>query len=108
MYLPLVSSLTGRRTVAERHISAYYPASSAYQQRLRALDHYAVSGNRDRMDHLRSDYCVKWFVAFEPSVLSAYEVPARVVYRDDVATLIEFPDPPGGSRCVPSDVRARD
>jgi hypothetical protein len=108
MDLPLVSSLTGRRTVAERHISAYYPASSAYQQRLRALDHYAVSGNRDRMDHLRSDYCVKWFVAFEPSVLSAYEVPARVVYRDDVATLIEFPDPPGGSRCVPSDVRARD
>jgi hypothetical protein len=108
MDLPLISSLTGRRAVAERHISAYYPASSAYQQRIRALDHYAMSGHQDRMDRLRNDYCVKWFVAFEPNVLGAYETPARVVYRDDVATLIEFPDPPGGSRCVPSDVRAGD
>jgi hypothetical protein len=106
--LPLVSTLTARRVLAERHLANYFSDGSAMHSRVVVQDIYGDSGAADDLFVLNHFYCVKWFVAFKPSILSAYEAPARVVYRDDVATLIEFPDPPGGSKCVPSDVRARD
>ena len=102
--LPLVSTLSGRRALAERHL----PQGSKMKYRVIAQDEFGASGASQALWLLNDEYCVKWYVAFEPNVLPMYQAPAKVVYADKVATLIEFPDPPGGAECVPSDIKPRD
>ena len=106
--LPLISSLATRRVIAERHIAGYYEAGSKFSKRVDAQDQYGARGAVTDLIRLNDEYCVKWYVAFEPNVLPMYQAPAKVVYADKVATLIEFPDPPGGAECVPSDIKPRD
>ena len=101
----MISTLATRRVIAERHIAGYYSADSEFAARVRAQDEYGASGTTAALRTLNEHYCVKWYVAFRPNVLPAYAAPATVVYADATATLIEFPDPPGGTNCVPMDVR---